>query len=101
VRPERLAIDSEAFRSRHQVLTSNSYRVSVTRSSAWRALRGPKRSTRPAYISTASLHGDRRIAAIIAGERERPAWLNDPKLEEWTALEFRHVKPPSDEDWHQ
>jgi hypothetical protein len=99
--PSRRTVDSEVFRRDHQALTLHSYGDVMTRSSAWQALRRRKRSTRPAHTTTASVHLVPRGAFIITSERVRPEWLNDSKFEEWTSLEFRHLKPPSGEDWNR
>jgi hypothetical protein len=47
------------------------------------------------------MHRGSRVATIIAAERVRPVWISEAKLEEWKSLEFRHVKPPSDENWNR
>jgi hypothetical protein len=40
-----------------------------------------------------------RVAAIIATERVRPLGPRYSQFEEWKALEYRVVAPPSDENW--
>lgn len=83
----------------HRVITLHSYADLMTRSSAWQALRRRTRTTRPANTLSASVLRGPRTATTTAAEHVRPVWPSDSKLEEWTTLEFRQPKPPSDEDW--
>jgi hypothetical protein len=75
--------------------------VLMSRSSAWQSLRRRTRSTRPATTLNASLYRGPRVAVNIAAEHVRRVWPSDARLEEWKSLEFRHLKPPSDEDWNR
>lgn len=70
----------------------------MSRSRAWRVLR--TRSTRP-LTRGVSLRRGALIATPLALERARPVWPSDSQLEEWKALEFRQLKPPSGEDLNQ
>ncbi|HEY1761259.1 MAG TPA: hypothetical protein VGG17_01590 [Acidimicrobiales bacterium] len=73
----------------------------MTRSSAWQTFRRRAHSTRPANIPDTPLHRDGRFATGGGAEHVRLTWPSDAKLEEWKSLEFRHLKPPSDEDWNR
>jgi hypothetical protein len=95
------AKDSGVFRFVHQIITLRSYSGRMGRSSAWQALRGRKRSTRPANTWAANMHRGPRETTTLSSGPTRPARLNDVQLEEWKALEFRHLKPPSGEDWNR
>jgi hypothetical protein len=68
----------------------------MTRSTPWNTLRGRRR----AQHSTASTNRGPRFAALIATERVRPLNVGN-SYDEWKSLEFRHLTPPSDEDWHR
>lgn len=93
------AKDSGVFRFDHPIITLHSYRGSMSRSSAWQTLRGRNRSTRPANAPAVHVHHRPRVAMTLPFEPGRTVWLNQAKLEEWKTLEFRHLKPPSGEDW--
>jgi hypothetical protein len=97
----RRTVDPEVSLSGHLALTLHSYPGLMSRSSAWQSLRGRTRSSRPANTPKPSLSRSPRTAANIAAEHMRPVWPSDSKLEEWKALEFRQLKPPSDEDWNR
>jgi hypothetical protein len=68
----------------------------MTRSTAWNTLRGRRR----AHHSAASTYRGPRFAALIATERVPTVHLCD-SFEERKSLEFRHLTPPSDEDWYR
>jgi hypothetical protein len=66
----------------------------MNRATAWSTLRGRRRAQ---HSSTSTYRGP-RFAALIATERVPNVNIGDP-VEEWKSLEFRHLTPPSDEDW--
>jgi hypothetical protein len=68
----------------------------MTRSTAWNTLRGRRRT----HHSTASIYSGPRFVSLIATERV-PTLLISDSFEEWKSLEFRHLTPPSDEDWYR
>jgi hypothetical protein len=95
------AKDSDVFRFDHPIITLHSYPGPMSRSSAWQTLRSRKRRTRPANASVAHMHHRPRVATTLPFEPGRTAWTNESKLEEWKTLEFRHLRPPTGEDWNR
>ena len=97
----RRTVDPKVSPCDHRAITLHSYSGCMSRSSAWHALRGRTRSTRPATTPNASPQRGPRFSMTTAAEHVRPIWPSESKLEEWKSLEFRHLKPPSDEDWNR
>ena len=78
-----------------------SYRGFMARSRAWHALRGRRHHAPNGTSSPTAKFRGPRVATVIAAERVRAIWPSDSKFEEWKSLEFRDVKPPSDEHWNR